>query len=157
MNFIYWGRYGSVFLTFAAPLSLILSKGKGWSCWINTKLNLISEQKKENLHIFLQFTTENLNDYTMFGEIFVCSGLRQKETLSLNDASHPASATQHFLCVIFWIILFEKHLCGAKVMNRSFIAGMLFLHCCSFFMSVFYFMNCAMFNFLKSILVLRKI
>lgn len=93
------GRYGSVFLTFAVPLSLILSEGKGWGCWINTTFNRISEQKRKNVHIFLQFTIENLNDYTMFGKIFVCSGLRQKETLSLNEASHPASATQHFLWV----------------------------------------------------------
>lgn len=35
----------------------------------------------------------------MFGKIFVCSGLRQTDTLSLSNASHPASATQHFLCV----------------------------------------------------------
>lgn len=55
--------------------------------------------KDENPHIFLHFTTEKLNDYTMFGKIFVCSVLRQTETLSLSNASHPASATQHFLCV----------------------------------------------------------
>lgn len=35
----------------------------------------------------------------MFGKVFVCSGLRWTETLSLSSASHPASATQHFLCV----------------------------------------------------------
>lgn len=41
--------------------------------------------KEKKLHIFLQFTAENLNDYTMFGKIFACSGLRQTETLSLHQ------------------------------------------------------------------------
>lgn len=54
-------------------------------------------------HIFLQFTTEKLNDYKMFDNIFVLSDLRQPETLSVCNVPHPVSTTRHFS----WII--ESH------------------------------------------------
>lgn len=135
MNFIYWGRYGSVLLTFAVPLSLILSEGKGWDCSINTKFNLISEQKRKNMHIFLQFATENLNDCTVSGKIFLCALVLDRNLIPKWCFTSCISHTAFFVC--HWIILFERHLCGAKVMNRSFIAGMFFLHYYSFLCQCF--------------------